>query len=372
MNNDKNGGDLVIGFILFFAIGIYFIIDDPFLLTILFPVALVMLFIYISGTNKRDTYFKSKKVLLGTTLGVGFFVIMLFYLLDSDFEYFGYEKTFYLSLSLIFLFVSAFLNWFAKMATPISFLGDDDRLVQETMYEDYEYKTLSETYSYRGVKFKDEDGKKVTSKTIDKASGIITPLELDITDLEMSALNSQDKLKFYYEKLIYDFYNNITKNNKISNQKLLALYGYNFTIKSKLRNLGQYKKALKSESFLYYKIFEFLEKDMKRPEINITLNFRNLYVDNLHCLELMLISSILMVRQYMNFPVGDLMKYVATKKEKNFMGCFSSLPADFANVNSTSISPSGIAYYYVFYKLHLNYFNSHTDKEVAERWIKFK
>ena len=74
------------------------------------------------------------------------------------------------------------------------------------MYEDYEYKTLSQNFLHRGIKFRDEKGNKITAKNIDQAEGMLTPTELDITELEMVAINKKDELKFYYEKLIYDFY----------------------------------------------------------------------------------------------------------------------------------------------------------------------
>lgn len=370
MNNKNNSGDLLIGVALLIIFCIYSIIKEPFLLNLLIPMGLILSFIYISGTNKRDTYFKSKRVLLGTTLGVGAFTISLFYLFDKDFIVFGYEKDYYLKYAIFFLFVSCFFAIYSKRFIPISFLEDDDRLVQETMYEDYDYKTLDQTFAYRGTKFIDKNGKKISANKIDSAKGKIKSIELSIDDLELVALNKNDELKFYYQKLIFDFYKIlINDSTKLTNDKLLKLYGYNFTFVKDLKNIEELKEAFKKESLLYYKIFTFLEIDMKNKDINISLKFENIYKDNLMCLEFILIAAILMVRQYMNFPVGDLMKYIITKKDKNFIGCFSSLPADFNNVNSTSISASGIAYYYLFYKLHFDWFNSSLDTDVIKRWV---
>jgi hypothetical protein len=373
MNNKDKSGDLIIGIILLVCFAIYFIIDEPFLLSLLIPISIILFLIYDSGTNKRDTYFKSKRVLLGTVALVGFMTILFFYMFNSDFEVFGYERDFYVNLGVFLVFVSAFFAWFSKQVIPISFIEDDDRLVQETMYEDYDFQTLGEVYAYRGITFKDETGNSFTIKDLHKAKGKITSSELVTNDLEMVALNDKEHLKFYYEKLIYDFYKVLSDNSrKLTNEHLLKLYGYNFTFIKRVKSEDELKKLLKKESLLYSKIYHFLEKDMKNPEINISLNIENICKDNLYCLELILISAILMVRQYMNFPVGDLMKYVKTKKDKNFIGCFSSLPADYSNVNSTSASASGIAYYFIYYKLHLIWFTSNTDREIIKRWVRIK
>lgn len=370
MNNKNNSGDLLIGVFLLIIFCIYSIMKEPFLLNLLLPIGLILMLIYISGSNKRDTYFKSKRVLLGTTLGVGVVTIFLFYIFDKDFMVFGYEKSDYLKYAIIFLIISSFFAIYSKKFIPISFLDDDDRLVQETMYEDYDYKTLDQAFAYRGTKFVDKEGKKIPAEKIANAKGKIRSIELTIADLELVALNKNDELKFYYQKLIFDFYKIlINDSTKLTNEKLLKIYGYNFTFVKNLKNVDELKEAFKKESFLYYKIFEFLELDMKNKDINISLKFENIYKDNLMCLEFILISAILMVRQYMNFPVGDLMKYINSVKDKNFIGCFSSLPADFNNVNSTSISASGIAYYYLFYKLHSDWFNSNLDMDIIKRWV---
>lgn len=370
MNNKNNSGDILIGIIFLFIFALYSIINEPFLLSLMLPISLILIFIYVSGTNKRDTYFKSKRVLLGTTFGVGGITIVLFYLYDKDFLIFGFEKNSYISYAIFFLIISCFFSLYSKKFIPISFLDDDDRLVQETMYEDYDYKNLEQTFAYRGTKFIDKSGTKLVVDKIDQAKGQIKSTELTIQDLELVALNKNDELKFYYQKVIYDFHKIlIEQKSKINNDKLLIIYGYNFTFVKDLKDINDLKEAFKEESFLYYKIFEFLEIDMRNKDINISLRFENIYKDNLMCLEFMLIAAILMVRQYMNFPVGDLMKYVVTKKDKNFMGCFSSLPADFNNINSTSVSASGIAYYFLFYKLHLDWFNSNLDSDVIKRWV---
>lgn len=370
MNNKNNSGDLLIGLVLLVCMSVYFIINEPFLITLLIPICFVLFSIYVSGTTKRDTYFKSKRVLLGSTALIGLITLCIFYLFDKDFLIFGFERDSYMFIALLFVLYSAFFAYFSKKLIPISFLDDDDRLVQETMYEDYDYKTLDETYAYRGISFVDQNGSKITPDTLKRANGKIKSLELNVLDLEMVALNKKEQLKFYYEKVIFDFYRVFTNGSKLTNNTLLQLYGYNFTFNKKLNDIDEFKIALKNESLFYYKIFEFLEKDMKNKDILIQLNFKNIYKDNLYCLEFILISAILMVRQYMNFPVGDLMKYVKTKKDKNFLGCFSSLPADYYNVNSTSITPSGIAYYYIYYKLHLNWFSTNMDSTIIKRWVK--
>lgn len=365
--NEKNAADLFIGVILAIGLLIYFIFADPFLLWLMFPVLFLIIIVWTSGTSHRDEYFKAKKTLMLTVATVGFMALAAYYFKDVDFTFFAYNQNGYVLFAALLVCCSLFMGWFTKKTIPISFLKDDDRLVQETMYEDYDFQTLGDTYAYRYSKFIDSNRKKLSPAKVLEAQGDLTPLELTTHDIEMEAINDKDELKFYYEKVIYDMYNDLLQGGKNQN-KMLEQYGYNLTIIHGIKSQAHFKEVLKEHSLLYYKIFCFLEDDMNKDFISIKLRWKNLYADNLHCLEMCLISSILMVRQYMNFPVGDMAKYVKNTKDKNFLGCFSSLPADFANVNSTSVSASGIAYYYIYYKIHLDWFLKDTQG-VEERWL---
>lgn len=366
----KNEGelDILIGTVLGLIACIVLLFNDPFLIFVLLPIVVALFIVWTSGTTKRDHYFKAKKALMLTVGVVGGVAILAYYIFDNDFEYFAYNQGSYASLAVILFLVSLFLLWFMKRSVPISFPEDDERLVQETMYTDYEHYGLKEAFAYRGLKFIDSRGEKIKVEELDKAVGEIISTEIDIRDLEMVAVNDNNELKYYYEKLLYDMYNAFAA-GRYDAERMQQLYGYSLTIKPGIRSVTQFKKELAEVSLFYSKIFEFLERDMNSPGIKIKLNWKNLYVDNYQCLEFCLISAILMLRQYMNFPVGDLPKYVTTGKDKNFLGCFSSLPADFANVNSTSISPSGIAYYYIYYRMHLDWFVNSPDEKVIARWI---
>jgi hypothetical protein len=370
MENDKNGLERLLAVVAGILILVVVVFVKPYMALLFLFVGVVVFTIYNSTSNKRDEYYKARNNLMFIVASVGFLVACFYYLHHDSFLLFDFHQSSFVLYSYLIFALSLFLLWFNKRAVPISFLSDDDRMVQETMYEDYDYQTLGEAFAYRGLKFRDELGNKITPKTASKAVGKLSITELRIDDLEMVAINSKGSLKFYYEKLIYDMYNDLIFNNGGKQEDFRKIYGYNFTIKKGLKNIVDFRNALKDESLLYSKIFYFLEKEMNNPAINLKLNFRKLYVDNLCCLELCLIASILMVRQYVNFPVGDLMKYVKTPKDINFMGCFSSLPADFSNVNSTAINPKGCAYYYIFYKLHLAWFVKVGDKEVVRTWVK--
>ncbi len=373
---ETNDLDLFIGIGIFSLIVIYFFAIEPFLILITAPLLIVAFIIYTSGTNLRDEFFKSKKVLIWSVIALIFFNMSFYFFLNKDFtyKYFMFNQDKYVLFGFIFICLALFFNWFNKKIIPISFVQDDDRIVQETMYEDYEYKTLSQNFLHRGIKFRDEKGNKITAKNIDQAEGMLTPTELDITELEMVAINKKDELKFYYEKLIYDFYkvfiNDKTLKN-LNNEKLLMLYGYNFTF-IECKNIDDFKNNLKNQSLLMQKIYYFLEKDMKNPDINISMNIKNIFEDNNNCFELALMTIFLMVRQFMNFPTGDLGKYINTPKDYQFFGALTSLPSDYFDIGSTSVVPSGIAYYYIFYKLHLNNFQIKTEKEIIDRYVIIK
>lgn len=366
--DNKGQGDLLIGIFLAICLFIAWIFSDSFVMWIIVPVGFLTAWVWASGTHQRDEYFKAKKTLIATVLVMGMIAGSAYYMLDRDFIFFPYNQNYYVALAGVFVALSLFFKWFGKKIIPISSVKDDDRLVQETMYEDYDFQSLGDTYSYRYKKFEDGDGRKgLTPKKVFNASGELTPRELSIQDIEMEAINKNDELKFYYEKVIYDMYNDLLSGSKNQN-KMLEMYGYCFTIVPNIKSQAHFKEVLKEHSLFYYKIFCFLEKDMQKDFIGIKLRWQNLYADNLYCLEFCLISAILMVRRYMNFPVGDLAKYVKTSKDKNFLGCFSSLPADMGNVNSASVSASGIAYYYGYYKIHLESFLK--DAEGVEgRWV---
>ncbi|MDD5373318.1 MAG: hypothetical protein PHO62_07840 [Sulfurimonas sp.] len=367
MNSDKNYGDLLIGILLGIGLGLYAIFSDPFLLWIIIPSILLWLIVWASGTRYRDEFFNAKKVLQATVLVIVVIAFSVYYFTDRDFVFFAYNQNYYIVLASLLVSASLFFQWFAKKAIPISSVKDDDRLVQETMYEDYKFQPLGDTYAYRYAKFVDEAGQKLNPKTVAKAKGKLTPRELKIDDIEMEAINFNDELKFYYEKLIYDMFNDFITGGK-NQEKMQEMYGYSFTIVKGIKSQAHFKEVLKEHSLLYYKIFCFLEADMNKDFIGIKLRWQNLYKDNLYCLEFCLISVILMVRRYMNFPVGDLAKYVKSSKDKNFLGCFSSLPADMEKTESSSVNASGCVYYYAYYKIHIDSFLK-DSVAIEERWL---
>lgn len=362
----KDSGDKIFGVILLIILVVYLAFTTSFLLTIVIPIGLVILYILFSGSKHRDEYFKAKGNLIIGIVGLGVLVVMVFYFVDEEFDNFFLYQDKYVYLAGLLLALSLFMNWFTKQSLPISSVIDDDRLVQETMYEDYDFRPLGDTFLYRGMKFRDSDNNKISPDTLEKAKGSLTPTDISSQDIEMVALNKKYDLKFYYEKVIYDMYHSFMAGK--TDVKLLELYGYNLTIIKGIEDISGFEKALKNESLFYYKLFQFLKADMNNPALGLKLNWKQIYVDNYYCLEFCLISVILLVRQYINFPVGDLAKYISNTKDKNFLGCFSSLPADYVNVNSTSVSASGVAYYYIYYKIHLDYFTKNTEEEFCKRW----
>lgn len=370
-NDGKKSLDNFIGIMVGLMMVLFFIFKEPFLMVILLPATIFAFIVYTNGSPKRDEYYKSKFNILIVVIICAVVPILFYYIADDSFEQFKYEQDYYVILAFLLCVVSLFFVWFSKRVIPISFLHEDDRIVQETMYEDYDYSTLSDVYSYRGVKFRDEKGNKCTSSNVlNKASGKLTSTLLDIHDIEIEVLNTDGKLKFYYEKLIYDMYNDFVLNRLKKQDLMMKRYGYNLTFDKSIRNVVDFRNSLAKESLLFSKIFSFVEKDMKNESLQLRLNLGNILKDNFYCLELSLIAAIMMLRQYANFPVGDMPKYVKSKKDKNFIGCFSSLPTDYKNLNSTSVSASGIAYYYIFYKLHIKWFNEASNKEVIDRWLK--
>lgn len=364
---EKKGiGDKFFAIILLIGLVIYIAFTTSFLLSIVIPIGFVILYVLFSGSKHRDEYFKAKGNLIMGIVLLGALVMSVFYFLDDEFESFALYQDKYVYLSSVILVIALFMNWFTKQSLPISSIHDDDRLVQETMYEDYDFRPLGDAFLYRGMKFRDIDGRKISPDNIEKAKGILTPTEISSQDVEMVALNKKYELKFYYEKVLYDMYHSFLLGK--TDIKLLELYAYNLSIVKGIKDIDGFEKALKKESLFYYKLFQFLKADMNNPALKLKLNWKQIYADNYYCLEFCLISVILLVRQFINFPVGDLAKYVRTTKDKNFLGCFSSLPADYMNVNSTSVSASGAAYYYIYYKIHFEWFIKSTEEEFCAKW----
>ena len=366
MNKENSGMDSIIGIGLIIIIFIWAMVISPIYLFVLIPIAIMIFVIFSSSLSQRDEYFKSKNAIMGTTAGIGVLGAALYFLNKDDFDYFWIYQNNYILISMIFVMISAFGLIYYKKFIPVSFIKDDDRFVQQTMYRDYDYIDLRDRFAYRGLKFRSEDGEKYTPQTLIKAKTPYKSTELSIFDLEVEAVNDKDELKFYYQKLIYDFYNDFMFDKNKNAEKLLCLYGYNITVVYNLRSISAFKKALKKESLLYYKIFSFLELDMKK--IGIKINFKKIYNDNYCSLELTLLGIIQYVRLFANFPVGDFGKYVLTTKDRNFLSAFGSLPTDYQNISSTTIAPLGIGYYYLFYKIHYNWFVSIEAKEFEKEW----
>lgn len=364
----KDNADKFFAVLLLIIFAIYLAFSHTFLLAVFIPVGLIILYILFSGTKERDEYFKAKRNLILGVLLLGVVIFFIYYFYDEEFNTFMLYQDKYVYLTCLFFLIALFMNWFTPKSIPISSVNDDDRLVQETMYEDYDFRTLGDAFLYRGIEFKDSNGKKVSANNLQRAKGTLIPTEISAQDIEMVALNKKDDLKFYYEKVIYDMYNSFL--NGKTDLKLLEMYGYNLTIVKGIKNTEEFEQVLKNTSLFYYKLFQFLKKDMNSHSLKLKLNWKQLYADNFYCLEFCLISIILLVRQFINFPVGDMAKYVRSTKDKNFLGCFSSLPADYFNVNSTSASPSGVAYYYIYYKIHLEWFTKCTEEEFCAKWSK--
>jgi hypothetical protein len=55
MNNKNNSGDLLIGLVLLICMSVYFIINEPFLITLLIPICFVLFSIYVS-LNPKEFY----------------------------------------------------------------------------------------------------------------------------------------------------------------------------------------------------------------------------------------------------------------------------------------------------------------------------
>lgn len=366
--NQKDGGlDTIIGYFIFAVLFVIGIFMSPIYLTVIISGAIIAFIIFTASTSNRDEYYKSRQNLMLTVGGLILLVCSFYFLIEDDFTAFYYNQDFFIEISLLMVVISGFSLLFYKKMIPFSFLKEDSRFVQQTMYKDYNYIGLKDRFAYRGVKFLDKNFTKFTPNTLKKVKNDFKSTELDIFDLEVEAVNkTSGELQFYYQKLIYDFYNDLFFNKNKNNQKLLKMYGYNLSIIHNLKNIEEFKEALKKESLLYYKIYYFLELDIKK--IKIKINFEKIYYDNKHCLELTLIGIIQLVRFYSNFPVGDLGKYCETIKDHNFLSAFSSLPTDIRNIKSTTIAPMGIGYYYIFYQLHLDWLNKTTNEEFIRIW----
>ncbi len=359
---------------IFLAIILLFvgIIADAFLLVLIIPSIMVIAGIYFSSDAKRDEYLKAKRAAVFAVLFVSIINFLGYFLYDDFFNALVFNQDSIVYLSAFMLLASMFIKWFSKRAIPVSFLEDDDRIVQETMYENDEdiaagY-NLKNAFLYRSTRLKDGNGQIFDAKDIHKAKGELTPVELDISDIEIEALNGKGELKFYYEKLIFDMYNDfITNNDPKTQEKFEKYYGYNFTIDHGLTTEEDFVKALKETSLFYYRVYQFIKKDANNKDTSIEFRFDLMYIDNFHCLEFVLVTMFLMIRQYVNFPTGNLGMYVKTPKDKHFLGLLASLPANFYATNTTSSSASGVAYYYTYYAINKKRFQN--IKETIKRYV---
>jgi hypothetical protein len=336
----------LIGVVLFVVLIIY----DIFLLTIFIPGFIAMMIVFSVTSKEKNEYYKAKQVL---TLSLAFTLVVImsfYYLFQNFFETPLKDASYILFLSAFFMLSVAFL-WLNKRVVPVSFLEDDDRIVQETMYEDGDYtQNLQRAFAYRGTLFKDGVGKKIKPTEIHKAKGTLIPLDLDLWDVETEAVDKNGELKS--QAAIFNLFQDLVLNEGKNQKQLEKYYGYCYTIELTVRNEKEFAEALKNTSIFYYKIYEFLKKDCDHPQVQVDFVFQAMYLDSLRCLEITLMLMIHMTRQYMNFPVGDLSKYVRTTKDKQFLGAFASLPSDFYSPGTTSVAPAGVAYYYAYYAIH--------------------
>lgn len=354
--------------VVFTIIGLFI---EPVYIGLLLSVIGVLFGVYTSwSSNNRDEWYFPRRDLLFYVLFIGFMAGGLYFMIIDDIDKFNENKDFFLILSFGLFILSSVMLSLYKRAYPISFIKEHpEKFVQQTMYRDDEHIGLKERFLYRGVKFLDENKfKKYKVDDLEYIEGKddIKSLELDIFDLEVEAVNEKGDLQFYYKKLVYDFYHEFFINNLRGNEDLLKSYGYNFTINRNLSGIGNFEAALKRESYLYYKIWEFLKKDIKKVKVKI--NYIKIFKDNDFCLELILLSLIQYMRMWVNFPVGDFAKYAESVKDRNFLSAFKSMPTDIINLKSTTIAPMGIGYYYIFYKLHLDWLNSITVEEFKDSW----
>jgi len=355
----EDGGDKISFYIMAAILIIGIIFYKPFVIVILLPSLFILFNVVVTGSEQRDEFFKGRLALTWACLFLALIVFVIDYEMQNSFKNLIYSQNSLVLYGIIPFFISLYLMMYGKRILPISFLNDAPELFkQETMYEDDNFRDLKLAYLYRGVSFKDEYGRKLTPKKIAKADSKvdISSTKIDTFDIETVILDDNEHLKFYYEKLIFDLYNDFVANKGANQDKLEKYYGYSFTIRKDVINEKDFEEALKETSLLYYKIYTFIKKDMDSDVVSKSFRFENMYKDSFHCLELTLMLMIEMLRQFMNFPVGDFPKYVKNRKDMNFIGAFASLPSEFYLVTTTSIAARGVAYYFVFYKIHAKRF----------------
>lgn len=342
---------------------------EPYFTIVFLPTFLTALVVSSATRTERDEYYKARIGILIAVLVAGFLSMGFYVTTNSWFENSAlYENTLLVVLILCVL-GSAGLVWMSKRVVPVSFMKDDPRIVQETMYEDGNYDiSLGRTFAYRGSKFQDlATGRILKRNELKYAKGELKPLELESDDVETEAINDKGELKPFYQSAVNALFNDMVLHGGKNQAKLERLYGYSFTVRKDVVSESDFEIALKETSLFYAKIYEFLKKDCNNPDVNIKFKFEPMYIDSMQCLELTLMLMIHMLRQYTNFPVGDMAKYIKTSKDKNFLGCFSSMPSEFFNTGSTSIAPPGIAYYFTYYSLHEERFKN--TKAVIKRYI---
>ena len=371
MNNKENGLDT---FMMYLILGISIVVVlfiAPIYLTLVIPFSIILLLLHTSSSSDKDEFREAKKNIIFSTLFVVGMSGSIYFIFSADFiglNYF-YQGYFYVYLALFLLFANIFIFMYRKKFFPLSFLKDSDIFVQQTMYADYKYMTLKDKFLYRGTKFINSKMSKLKAKDI-KSKNIrdIKSTELSIFDIEVEAVNKKGELLFYYQKLLYDFYNLFfMETYTIQNVNYLKMhYGYSLTCSYTIENEKEFENKLQEVSLLYSKIWEFLKLDMKK--VNVHINIIKVFENNRNCLELSLLFAIEWMRFYVNFPVGDLAKYVKTVQDRNFLSAFSSMPTDYKNIQSTTIKPMGIGYYYLFYQLHLDAFNDMSDDEFVNEY----
>jgi hypothetical protein len=355
LNNNRNWEKVSLYFAgTFVFIALLYV--DIFLLTIFTPIFIAIIVLISATSKEKNEYYKAKQFILLSLVLLSFLIMSIYFIVEGFFTNPIKGFPFILTISFLFVLAAGFL-WMNKRAVPVSFLADDDRLIQETMYEDEDYtQTLQRAYAYRGTVFLDDAGSKIKPNQVSKAKGNLIPLDLTLYDVETIAVDKSGHLKSFYQDAVLNLFTDLVLNEGKKQTQFERYYGYCFTVDHSIKSEKEFAEKLKEESLFYYKIYEFLKKDCDHPQVKVKFNFQAMYLDNLRCLELTLMLMIHMTRQYMNLPTGNFAKYSRTKKDKQFLGAFSSMPSDFYATGSTSVAPAGVAYYYAYYAIHTDGF----------------
>lgn len=370
----ENGPDITL-YVLAIIAGIVGIFYMPETLVFLFFLAVAMFFVVSSGKNERDEYHKAKKELKWVVLFVGGFCFLLYLML---FKIMKIEAgAFHIIVSFLLFIVGVIYLRYFKRAYPVRFLQDDERFVQEKMY-DYIEGDLDASFAHRVLKSMKLPNKPRAYPTL-------------VTTKEINHI-AYDELKgvmpLGVQKAVIEILNEGFSGGK-NNDYLIKSYGYCFNVLNKdIDTIEKFETFLKEFSHFYFMVYTVITTELK--SVKKELNYKQIKEQHKGIVELMMLAMLHAARYYKNVPAGNMGGALFKKDRNNYianlwqyhkdrkiytqnyalLAAIYALPSDIKDVTSTTVGAAGVAIYFGYYKINEEFFQNHTEEEIIKKWVK--